>query len=256
MTDVATYNRQAWDGLVERGDEWTVPVGPEVIAAARRGDWSIVLTPTKPVPRDWFPPLSGLPTLCLAGAGGQQGPVLAAAGAKVTVYDLSPRQLARDREVAQREGLEIETVEGDMRDLSSFADETFGLIVHPVSNCFVPDVRPVWREAYRVLRPGGVLLAGLIHPVVYVFDDEKAERGEIEVRHRLPYSDEMSLTAEERQKLIDAGEPFVFSHSLEDLLGGQMEAGFRLAGLYEDTWPGKAYSEYLPSFIATRARRD
>ena len=255
MTDLTTYNRQAWDGLVERGNEWTVPVGPEVIRAARRGEWSIVLTPTKPVPREWFPPLAGLPTLCLAGAGGQQGPVLAAAGARVTVYDLSPRQLARDHEVAQRERLELETVEGDMRDLSVFADESFGLIVHPVSNCFVPDVRPVWREAYRVLRPGGVLLAGLINPVAYVFDDEKADRGEIEIRHRLPYSDETSLTDEERQKLIDAGEPFVFSHSLEDLLGAQMEAGFRLTELYEDTWPGKAYSEYLPSFLATRAVR-
>ena len=103
--DILGYNRQAWDRQVERGNRWTVPVGPEAIARARRGDWSIVLTPTKPVPADWFPPLAGLDVLCLAGGGGQQGPILAAAGARVTVFDNSPKQLAQDRLVADREGL-------------------------------------------------------------------------------------------------------------------------------------------------------
>src|SRR6185295_10899839 len=97
--DVASYNRRAWDRQVEQGNRWTVPVGPNVIAAARRGDWSVVLTPTIPVPRDWFPALAGLNVLCLASGGGQQGPILAAAGARVTVYDNSPKQLACDREV-------------------------------------------------------------------------------------------------------------------------------------------------------------
>ena len=95
-----------------------MPVGPEEIARARRGDWSLVLTPTKPVPADWFPPLAGLDVLCLASGGGQQGPILAAAGANVTVFDNSPNQLAQDRLVADREGLAIETVQGDMADLS------------------------------------------------------------------------------------------------------------------------------------------
>ena len=80
--------------------------------------------------------------LCLASGGGQQGPILAAAGANVTVFDNSPRQLAQDRLVADREGLAIETVLGDMADLSAFPDARFDLIVHPVSNVFVPDVRP------------------------------------------------------------------------------------------------------------------
>ena len=92
--------------------------------------------------------------MCLASGGGQQGPILAAAGADVTVFDNSPRQLEQDRYVADRDGLHLQTVEGDMRDLSCFPDESFDLIVHPVSNVFVPDVKPVWREAYRVLKPG------------------------------------------------------------------------------------------------------
>src|SRR5262249_22910863 len=169
--DIVAYNRRAWDRQVEKGNRWTIPVGPEAIAAARRGEWEIVLTPTKPVPRAWFPPLSGLPVLCLASGGGQQGPILAAAGANVTVFDNSPAQLERDRLVAEREKLDIKTVQGDMADLSAFADGSFGLIFHPCSNCFVPDVSHVWREAARVLRPGGVLLAGFTNPALYIFDD-------------------------------------------------------------------------------------
>src|SRR5262245_21803952 len=108
--EIVQYNEQAWDGLVQRGDKWTVPVSSEIVQAARRGHWEIVLTPRRAVPRDWFPPLQGIRTLCLAGAGGQQAPVLAAAGARVTVFDNSPRQLAQDRLVAERESLSIETV--------------------------------------------------------------------------------------------------------------------------------------------------
>jgi SAM-dependent methyltransferase len=153
--DILRYNRDAWDRQVERGNPWTVPVGPDVIARARQGDWQIILTPTKPVPADWFPPLASLEVLCLASGGGQQGPILAVAGAKVTVFDNSPGQLAQDRLVADREGLMMETIQGDMADLSVFPDGRFDLIVHPVSNVFAPDVKPVWREAYRVLRPEG-----------------------------------------------------------------------------------------------------
>src|SRR5688572_1989939 len=165
--DIRAYNRHAWDRNVEKGDPWTIPVSPEIIAAACQGEVSILLTPAKPVPRNWFPPLSGCQVLCLASGGGQQAPTLAAAGARVTVLDNSPNQLAQDQFVAERESLELTTVEGDMRDLSMFRDESFDLIVHPCSNMFVPEVRPVWREAFRVLRPGGVMLAGFFNSAFF-----------------------------------------------------------------------------------------
>src|SRR5688572_19033695 len=254
--NIVDYNKQAWDGLVARGNKWTAPVVPDVVEAARRGEWHIVLTPSRPVPRDWFPAtLNGTRTLCLAGGGGQQGPILAAAGATVTVFDNSPRQLAQDRQVAQRENLKLATVEGDMRDLRTLGDSSFDLVVNPCSNCFVPDVRIVWREIFRVLAPGGTLLSGFINPTVYVFDDAASSRGEIVVRHPLPYSDQKSLTEAEQRQLIEAGEPFVFSHSLEDLIGGQADAGLVITGLYEDVWPEKPISRFMPAFIATRAQK-
>lgn len=255
--NILEHNRAAWDRQVEGGNEWTIPVSSEVVAAARRGEWQIVLTPTKPVPMAWFPELKGLDVLCLASGGGQQGPILAAAGANVTVYDNSPRQLANDRFVAERDRLAIRTVQGDMADLSAFADESFGLIVHPVSNCFSAEIRPVWREAHRVLRRGGVLMAGFNNPAVYIFDWDLAERtGELRVCHPLPYSDAVSLSDEEKQRYLDNGDPLEFSHTLEDQIGGQLDAGLVLTHLFEDGYPASSnepLNKYMPQFIATRA---
>jgi SAM-dependent methyltransferase len=148
--DILSFNREAWDKQASSGCVWSQPVTSEQVDAARRGDWHIVLTPIIHVPRSWFPEdLRGADVLCLASGGGQQGPIMAAAGANVTVFDNSPVQLSRDRLVAERDGLNIRTVQGDMIDLSVFPEGSFDLIINPVSVCFIPDVKPVWRECAR-----------------------------------------------------------------------------------------------------------
>lgn len=247
------YNRDAWNRAVADGSQWTVPVSAATIAAARVGQWQIVLTPVKPVPATWFPSLAGADVLGLAAGGGQQGPILAAAGANVTTLDNSPQQLAQDRFVAQREGLSIQTVEGDMADLSAFADASFDLIVHPCSNLFVPAIRPVWRECYRVLRPNGILMAGFCNPINYIFDQRLIDEDTLQVRHRLPYSDLDSLTPAERQHYIDTEQPLEFSHTFDEQIGGQLEAGFALTGFYEDRWDEGVLDDYMPTFFATCA---
>jgi len=252
--DVRGYNEEAWDRQVEGENEWTVPVPPETIEAARRGEWTVLLTNTKPVPRAWFPEMRGADVLCLASGGGQQGPVFAAAGADVTVLDNSPKQLAQDRLVAERESLELETVQGDMRDLSAFADESFDLVFHPVSNLFVPEVRPVWREAFRVLRRGGILLAGFLNPANYIFDLDLADTtGELRVKYELPYAASTSLSGEELRGQMERGEPLEFSHTLEDQIGGQTEAGFVISDLYEDRHLDDPVVAHMPTLVATRA---
>jgi SAM-dependent methyltransferase len=253
--DPVAHNRGAWDREVDSGNEWTRPVGPDVVARARAGDWSVVLIGYQPTARDWFPAdLPGTAILCLASGGGQQGPVLAAAGANVTVFDNSPGQLARDDEVAAREGLTIRTVLGDMRDLSAFADASFDVVFNPVSNVFCPDVMPVWRESFRVLRPGGVLMTGFLNPDLFIFDVAVMdEREEFVVRHRLPFST-LDLSGTERSQAYGEG-PIEYSHSLTEQIGGQLAAGFLLTHLVEAPHHADLTARYMPGYIATRARK-
>jgi SAM-dependent methyltransferase len=243
--DPVTHNRGAWDRQVELGNEWTLPVSAEVVERARRGDWSVVLVGGQQVDRSWFPAdLSGVDVLCLASGGGQQGPTLAAAGANVTVFDNSPRQLAQDELVARRDGLDLRTALGDMRDLSAFADNSFDLVFHPVSNLFCPDLAPVWRECYRVLRTGGTLLAGFLNPDVYIFDIPALDRGELVVAHRLPVVDDSRVAA---------GDPVEYSHTMTEQIGGQLDAGFVLTGFAQAPHQADATGPYLPGYYATRA---
>ncbi|WP_427914819.1 class I SAM-dependent methyltransferase [Ramlibacter sp. MMS24-I3-19] len=254
--DVLSHNRAAWDRQAAEQREWSRPVSREVIAAARSGDWRVHLTP-RPVPCDWLGDVRGQRILCLASAGGQQAPVLAAAGAQVTVFDLSNEQLRQDRQVAARDGLELTTVQGDMRDLGVFDDAQFDLVFHPISNLYVPDVRPVWGECHRVLRSGGKLLASFYNPVVFIADRDPvyAEKGLLRPIYKLPYSDLKDLPPDIVQKKQESGEAVVFGHSLADLIGGQVAAGFYIDGFYEDEQPHPRFlvDRFMPTFLATRA---
>jgi SAM-dependent methyltransferase len=251
--DPVAHNRAAWDREVDQGNEWTRPVGPDVIKRARAGDWSVVLIGYLPAPRDWFPAdLTGLSVLALASGGGQQGPVLAAAGATVTVLDNSPRQLERDADVAARDALPLRTVLGDMRDLGAFGDETFDLVFHPVSNVFCPELAPVWRECFRVLRPGGSLLSGFMNPDVFIFDMQAMERQELVVAHSIPF-DTLSLSEADRAREFGADNPIEYSHTMSEQIGGQLAAGFVITGFQEAPHHADATARYLPGYYATRA---
>jgi 2-polyprenyl-3-methyl-5-hydroxy-6-metoxy-1,4-benzoquinol methylase len=123
--NIQEYNSAAWDRNVENQIRWSIPVGSEEIEKARSGEWEIVLTPVKKVPREWFGDVSGKDILCLASGGGQQAPILAAAGARVTSFDNSAKQLEQDKFVADRDNLEIRLEKGDAADLSRFSGREF-----------------------------------------------------------------------------------------------------------------------------------
>jgi SAM-dependent methyltransferase len=258
--DVGNLNRAAWDAAVEEGSNpYTRVVPSEVVAAARAGSWSILLTDARPVPADWFPPLEDARVLCLAAGGGQQAPILAAAGAHVTLLDASPRQLAQDAFVARRDDLDMTLVEGDMADLTLFPPMSFDLVVNPVSTLFTSDVRAVWRHCHRVLRPGGALLTGFMNPDEFVFDAEALDHaGTFIVRYPLPYVERETLSPAELDERVRNLAMFHFSHTMEDQLGGLLEAGFVITGFYEDRrseLDGNPIRDYLPSFFAARAER-
>jgi len=133
-------NAKTIDTWVANGWEWGIPITPDQFARAQSGDWQVLLTPTKPVPKAWFPPMKGCRVLGLAAGGGQQMPIFAALGADCTVLDYSERQLESERMVAEREGYNIHIVRHDMTDPLPFDAAAFDLIFHPVSNCYIADV--------------------------------------------------------------------------------------------------------------------
>jgi len=249
--DYIEKNRRIWDERSANGDTWSVPVTSETVKLAREGIWSIVLTPAKPVPSDWFPDIKGKRVLCLAGGGGQQGPVLSAAGAEVTVFDNSPGQLEKDLFVAQRDGLSIRTVQGNMQDLSAFEDEYFDCIVHPWSNGFIDDVLPVWKECARVLKKDGLLLSGFGNPIEYIFNAGKLEQGVLCVENTVPYADIEHMDDPETRRIAES-DGYLWSHTLEEQIQGQIAAGFAIVGFYEDIG-GTALDRFINSSIATKA---
>lgn len=259
MPSVPDYNREAWNRQSAAGSRWTTPVDAAAVARARRGELELFLTPNRPAPADWLGELPGRDVLALGSGGGQQAPLLAAAGARVVSVDLSDRQLAADRLVAEREGLDLRLVQGDMADLSALTDASFDLIFHPVSNVFVPDPEPVWRECRRVLRPGGELLAGFMNPFFYLFDHDAIMGGAPPTAcFRLPYADlERQGPDGPLPPRPDNGDPWEYSHSLQTQIGGQLAAGLVLVDLYEDWWEDDVTSlnRLMPTTIATRARR-
>ena len=241
-------NAETIDRWVAEGWEWGKPISHETYVNALRGSWDVLLTPTKPVPHDWFGELNGRKLLGLASGGGQQMPIFAALGADCTVLDYSETQLQSERLVSQREGYEIEILRADMTKPLPFPDESFDLIFHPVSNCYVAEVLPIWQECFRVLKSGGVLLAGLDNGLNFVFDEES----ETVFKYTLPFDPlhDPALLAE----MEAAGDGVQFSHTIEEQIGGQLKAGFRLTDVFGDTnGRGNLHAHNIPTFWATRA---
>ncbi|PFW59852.1 SAM-dependent methyltransferase [Bacillus cereus] len=253
--DTTQQNSNAWDKKVEEGSRYTQFVSSEVIEKSKLGEWEITVTTEKSVPREWFPTsLEGLKILCLASGGGQQAPVLAAAGADVTVTDISKKQLEQDEKVAERDGLNLKTVQGDMSDLSDFEDESFDIVVNPVSNLFVKDVHLVWNEISRVLKNKGILISGFTNPLLWIFDDNQERNGILDVKHSIPSSTLDYLPEDEVQDYINSNQTIKYAHTLEDQIQGQVAAGFVITGFYEDDFGGtRILDKHIKTFVATKA---
>lgn len=227
------------------GWEWGEPISHEVFEKAQSGTWDVYLTPTKAVPHEWLGELSGKRILGLASGGGQQIPIFSALGAKCTVLDYSSEQCKSERLVADREGYGVDIVKADMTKKLPFDDGTFDIIFHPVSNCYVEKVEPIFKECYRVLKRGGLFLGGYSLDINYVFDDNEEN-----MIYSLPFNPLKDPKQYEDSIKNDWG--IQFSHSIEEQINGQLKAGFRLLSLYEDTGGvGLLHEHNVPSFIAT-----
>lgn len=246
-TDINARTIDRWCG---EGWEWGLPLPREKFEAAKRGDWDVLLTPVRPVPHGWFGDLKGRKLLGLASGGAQQMPVFAALGADCAVLDYSEAQIESERAYAAREGYAIEIVRADMTKPLPFADGRFDIIFHPVSNCYVREVEPIWRECARVLKKGGRLLASFDNGINYLVD-EAEER----VVHKMPFDPLSDPAIMEECMREDAG--VQFSHTFTEELGGLLKAGFRLLDLYEDTnGTGRLHELNINTFMAVLCEKE
>ena len=240
-------NAQTIDRWIEEGWEWGIPISHETYEKALAGEWDMLLTPTKYVPHAWFGELKGKKVLGLASGGGQQMPIFAALGAECTVLDYSEKQLESERLVAEREGYTIEIIRADMTKPLPFADDTFDLIFHPVSNCYVEEVKPIYKECYRILKHGGVLMAGLENGVNYLVNDD-----ETMIVNTMPFNPLKNEA--QRKQLEDSDCGMQFSHTIEEQIGGQLEAGLVLTHLYGDVnGEGRLHDLNVECYLASRA---
>ena len=240
-------NARTVDSWVESGWEWGKPVDEATCLRARNGEWDVLLTPNKPVPHAWFGELKGKKLLGLACGGGQQMPVFSLLGADCTVLDYSQKQLENEQLVAEREGYDIAILRADMTKPLPFADDTFDMIFQPVSNCYVENMRPIFKECLRILKPGGVFIGGFDNGICFAFDEDEPV-----LRYRLPFNPLQN--PEHRAVLEKDNSGMQFSHTTEEIISGQLEAGFVLTNLYEDTDNYGKFKEFnLPVYLATRA---
>lgn len=244
-------NRRAWDRLAKHKDRLARP--------ARDQDFSDPLAAVDAM--GWLGGnIRGKRVLCLAAGGGRQGPIYAAAGAEVTVFDLSPVMLELDRAVSEERKLPLRTVEGSMDDLSAFSSQSFDIVIHPVSTCYVPDVRPVYMEVARVLIVGGLYISQHKQPTSLQCDVElRAEH--YQVRHSA--YEKAPLAAEPKPSLIREEGTLEYVHRWEELIGAMCAAGFVIEALSEPLHAKKDAavgtfahrSRYIPPYVRIKARR-
>jgi SAM-dependent methyltransferase len=250
VSAIHDHNRRAWDALVRDRQRFTLPATDadfnDPLAAVDHNGWL-------------GPSIAGRRVLCLAAGGGRQSALYAAAGAIVTVVDVSGEMLALDRQVAAERGFEIRTIETSMDDLSMLTTAGFEIVVHPVSTCYVANVAAVYREIARVTAPGGLYISQHKQPGSLQADVRPSSSGYELIE---PYYRSGPLPAVEGSPHREPG-TLEFLHRWEELVGGLCRAGFAIEDLIEplhaepQAAPGAFghRSRYVAPYVRIKARR-
>lgn len=218
MDEITKYNSERWNALVEAGAIFTRPHVDFDLESARAF-----------IDEDGiFGDLAGKKVLCLASGGGQQAISFARFGANVSVLDVSEKQLERDREAAKFLNLQIETVQGDMRDLSAFEENSFDIVFHPYSINFVPGVKSVFSEVSRVLLTGGIYYMACANP--FLINLKQADWNGDGYVLKSPYTDGAEIKFEDEDWVFRGEKPDKkirpcreFRHTLSTIINGLIE---------------------------------
>lgn len=235
VDEISRYNMGRWNELAEAGVAYARPYLDLDETSARE-----LVDPDGVIGE-----YEGKDVLCLASGGGQQSVGFSILGANVTVYDISEVQLEHDRQAANHYGLDLRIIQGDMRDLSAFEDDSFDIVWHGHSLNFVPDAREVFRQVVRVLRPGGVYHMSCANPYFINVEPEDWKGdgyrlwdtygdGEIEIANPDWTFTDPNGTAQRVRG------PREFRHTLETLINGMIELGLKVVKIRE-------YGDYDPN---------
>jgi SAM-dependent methyltransferase len=244
------HNRRAWDDMVAKRQRFTRPAP----------DDDFVDPLGKVDPLGWLGgDIRGQRLLCLAAGGGKHGPLYAAAGAVVTVLDISPAMLELDRQVAAERRIELTTIVGSMDDMPMFAAGSFDLVVHPVSTCYVPQIEPVYREVARVARAGGLYISQHKSPTSLQADVSPTARGYELIE---PYYRSGPLPPVVGSPHREEG-TLEYLHRWEELLGLMCRTGFAIEDLVEplhakpdaDRGSFAHRSGFVAPYVRIKARR-
>ena len=250
-SDSHWHNKAAWNRLAQNQDRLARP--------ARDEDFADPLASVDGP--GWLGGnIQGKNVLCLAAGGGRQGPIYAAAGARVTVVDISPVMLELDRQVAQQRGLKLTTVEASMDHLVGLEDASFDIVIHPVSTCYVPDVRSVYREVARVTVGGGLYISQHKQPTSL---QTSLQPGPAGYTLDFSYYRQQPLPTDHAPNLIREQGTLEYIHRWEMLLGEMCRAGFSIEGLTEpmhakpDATGGQFghRSQFVAPYVRIKARR-
>ncbi len=252
MEKYVKFNQDRWNNVSrKKGNPYTVPLTTEEYKEAIENELSVGLTVGKVVPVEWFEKAKGKKLLGLACGGGQQGPIFAGKGYETTIMDFSQEQLEKDRLVADREHIRINTVNADMTKRFPFEDESFDIIFCPVSNVYISNLDNMWKESYRVLKQGGLLMVGYMNPWIYMYDEDDVwdfPDKELLIKYSLPFD---SRELEEKGKVaINPEYGYEFSHTLESQIAGQLRAGFAMIDFYESKDSRNRLSKYGSDYLA------
>ncbi len=262
MDDIAKYNKERWEELSKEGIGYSIP-------------WMELTDETayRAINREGVEiEIAGKDVLCLAASGGQQSAAFGILGARVTVLDLTERQLAKDRATADHYGLSIQTIQGDMRDLSVLESRSFDVVwlAHGIN--FVPDARKVIAESVRVLRPAGFFRIHFTNPYAHAVWDRWNGEGYLVTE---PFEDGSEVSDPDPFWEFKAPDgtrksvkgPHEFRHSLTTIVNTMISLGMRVIGVWEEEGgdpnakPGSwnHFQSRMPPWItiwATRERLD
>jgi SAM-dependent methyltransferase len=250
MSSPQDHNRKAWDALVRSRDRFARPAADKdfanPLAAVDGAGWLGTSIASKRL-------------LCLASGGGRQSALYAAAGAEVTVVDISGEMLSLDRQVAAERGLPIRAIEASMDDLSVLAPASFDIVIQPVSTCYVPNVIEVYRQVARVLVAGGIYVSQHKQPASLQAAIDPASRGYELVE---PYYRRGPLQPVSGSPHREVG-TLEFLHRWEELVGGLCRAGFVVEDLLEPMHADENAeigsfahrSRYAAPYVRIKARR-